>query len=783
MLKNYLTVALRNIKKNVGFSFINLTGLAVGLACCILIILWVQDELSYDRFHANKNQLYRVIIQDQDNQGDTGWTTVPFFLAPSLKQDFPEILAFSRFQDRSWLEPSVFAYGDKKFYEQKVFLADPTFFKMFTFTFLLGDPQTALDNINSVVITADIARKYFGKKNPLGKVLRYNNRSDLKVTGVLQKLPTNSHMNFDILAPIQLLGEKKLSGSSWESKSYLLLAPRIKLKDLQKKIAPALEKQNQAFYKDLKVNLQPVTKIHLYQGAGDINLVYIFSSIALFIMLLACINYMNLSTARSVRRALEVGLRKVVGAHKIHLVKQFFSETFFMSLLATFLALLLVFLSLGFFNNLVNKSLSVDILGNPVLFLGLPVLILLVAFFSGSYPALFLSSYRPVAVLKGNATSGSRGALFRKIMVIGQFAISGILIIGTIIVHQQLHYIQTKSLGWDRDNVLAISINSELREQFPGLKHELLQHPNIKNVTAASTIPTQIGNTNPIEWEGKTTTEPTSIKFVVSEHNYLDTFNMKLLRGRNFSRDIQSDLSSFIVNEQAVRFMKLKKPVGTTVKFMGANGPIIGVIKDFHFRHMTQAILPLIITINPRNYAYFYRFVFARIEPRNIPETLSYIKKVAAKHAPNYPFKYEFVDEEFNKLYQYEQYVVRIVDYFTFLALFIACLGLFGLASFMTEQRTKEIGIRKVLGASINSIVRLLVKEFTRWVLIAIILSSPLAYLAMDKWLSQYVYRVSISWMPFLLAGTLTLFIACLTVAYQAVRAANHNPIDTLRSE
>lgn len=785
MWKNYLIIVARNIKKNFGYSFINLAGLAVGLACCILILLWVQDELSYDQFHENKDQLYRVIRQEVDAQDDTGSIAIPFALAPILKKEFPEILDFTRYQERSWKESPMISYGDKKFYESGMSLVDPSFFRIFSFPFLKGDPQTALQEPNSVAITEEVAIKYFGTEEPLGKVLRYNNQMDLKVTAVLEKIPVNSHIKFDFIAPIQMLGEQKLSGWSWESLSYLLMKPHTRLDEMRKKLAGSMTKYcPEKGVKQWKINLQRVTDIHLYQGEGDIKLIYIFSSIAIFILLIACMNYMNLAAARSAHRAKEVGLRKVVGAQKSQLVKQFLSETLLLSSFAAFLALLLVHFSIGAFNNLTQKNLSMNIFNNPTLLLGLPALVLLVSFLSGSYPALVLSAYKPVNMLKGSILHGSRGTIFRKIMVIGQFTISIILLIGTLIIHQQLHYIQNKELGWNRENVVILPINEELAKQFQPFKQELLQSPRIANVTVASSVPTQIGNTNGIDWwEGKSPDEPASAKFVIAEHDYLDTLGMKLIEGRNFSRTHQTDISNFIVNEAAVKLMKLKNPVGKGVEFMEVKGQIIGVVKDFHFRHMSQPIFPLILLIHPQHHEYFHRFVFAKISPGDIQKTLDYIKGVSDRYAPHFPFKYDFLDEEFDRLYRYEQYVARIVNYFTFLALFIACLGLFGLASFMTEQRYREIGIRKVLGASASGIVLLFIREFYKWVLIAAVIACPAAYYAMSQWLSDYAFRIPLLWWPFALAAALAFLVAGLTVSYQSIRAAYINPVETIRSE
>lgn len=782
MWKNYLIIVYRNIKKNLGYSLINFIGLSVGLAGCILILLWVQDELSYDRFHANKGQLYRLICQEIDAKDETGAVYIPFALAPILKREFPEILEFSRYQSRMGQETPLLAYGDKKFYESGMSLVDPSFFLMFSFAFIKGNPQTALQDPDSVVITEEMADKYFGTEEPLGKILKYNNRLDLKVTGVLKKIPPNSHLKFDFIASIQMLGTEKLNSWSSESLSYILLKPNTRLAELREKIAGSMTK----FWREtqLKINLQPLIKIHLYQGEGDIKLVYIFSVIAIFILLIACINYMNLASARSARRAKEVGLRKVMGAKKAQLVKQFLGETLMLSSLAAIMALLLVHLSLGVFNNLTQKKLSMEILNNPTLLLGLASLILLVSLLSGSYPALILSAYKPVNVLKNNVLHGSRGTVFRKIMVIGQFTISIILLICTFIIHQQLYYIQNKELGWNRENLVVLPINVELAKQLQAFKNQLKQNPKIVNVTATSSIPTRIGHINGIDWwEGKSADDEAVFKFVITDHDYVDTFGMKIKEGRNFNINRPTDIANFIINEAGVKAMKLKNPVDKSLRYMRIEGHIIGVVEDFHFRHFSEPIYPLILVIDPQHYDYFLRFVFAKIQPFRMQETLDYIKNVYAQYAPHYPFEYKFVDEEFNRLYKYEQYVSRIVNYFTFLALIIACLGLFGMSSFMTESRKKEIGMRKVLGASARSIVLLFTREFYKWVFIASIIACPIAYYAMNQWLSGYAYRIPLLWWPFALACVLAFLTAGLTVSYQTIRAAYANPVESLRTE
>ena len=784
MWLNYLKIMVRNVKKNIGYSAINVVGLAIGLACCLLILLWVQDELSFDRFHENKDQLVCMIRQEVGAKDETESVAVPFALAPILKKEFPEILDFSRYQERSWLESPVISYGENTFYESGMALVDPSFLRMFSFALLKGDARTALQEINSVVITEALAKKYFGAQEPLGKILKYNNRMDLQVTAVLKNIPANSHLQFDLLAPMRMLGEQKINGWSWESLSYLLLKPGTRLAGMREKLSGSMAKYSPEGSRKWKINLLPVTKFHLQLGEGDRGLVTIFSSIAIFILLIACMNYMNLATARSARRAREVGLRKVAGARRGQLVKQFLGETMLLTLLAAALALLLVRLSLGAFNQLTQKQLSLNVFANPALLLGLLALVLLVSLVSGSYPAFFLSAYKPVLVLKGSVLHGVRGAIFRKVMVIGQFAISIVLLIGTLIIRQQLHYIQHKDLGWNREQVVILPVNDDLAGRFRSLKQELRQSPGIVNVTIASSIPTRIGGVNGIDWwEGKSPADILVPKFVIGEHDYLDTMGMKLKEGRNFLLNRPADTSNFIVNEAAAEAMKMKNPLGKGMTFMNVQGHIIGVVKDFHFRHMSEAIGPLILLIHPRHHEYFYRFVFAKIRPGSIKETLHYIERVCRRLAPHFPFEYKFMDDEFNRLYQSEGTVSRMVNCFTFLALFIACLGLFGLASFMTEQRKKEIGVRKVLGSSGIRIVLLFVREFYKWVLIACMLACPVAYYMMNQWLNDYAFHIPLLWRPFAMACALTLLIAGLTVCYQSVRAAHVNPVEALRCE
>jgi len=783
MFKNYLKIILRNLSKNKLYSFINISGLAIGMTSAILILLWVQDELNYDKFHEKKNELYQVFMRDANDPNSRGGATVPFALAPILKQEFPEIIEFTRMQLRSYYESCMLKYDNKVFYENGILLVDPSFFNMLSYRFIKGNPATALSNINSMVITKDIATKYFGDDEPLGKVLKFNNRAEFIVTGVIENVPHNSEIQFDIAAPIQNLGEEKLTGWSWESSSLLLLQKNISIPELQQKIAGTIEKHLPLPGLKLVVMIHPLTQIHLHYGDGDIRLIYVFLSVAIFILVIACINYMNLTTARFNRRAKEVGLRKVVGAHRGALIRQFFNESISLSIIALLIAYVLVEILLSFFNNLTDKNLVFLSSSNYLLLFGLIGLAVIVGIMAGSYPAFFLSSFQPAIVLRGLLKSSTKSPVQRTILVVTQFAIAIILIICTIVVYRQHDYMIHKKLGYNKDQIIFIPINQELKQKYVSFKNKLLQNPDIKNVTVASSLPNRIGNTNPIEWEGKTSEDIVFTKFAIVDREYIETFQMKLLEGRNFLKESKADFSNFIINKRAAELMHLPDPVNKQASFMGVNGKIIGVIDDFHNRPLDQEINPLILTIHPDHYDYFLQAIFVKINTNDMLGTLKSIENIAKEFAPDFPFEFNFLDETVDNYYRFVQRMGYLLQYFALLAIFISCLGLFALASFMSEQRTKEIGVRKTLGASVSGIVLLLSREFTKWVLLANLIAWPIAWIAMGKWLQNFAYRINIGWFTFLLAGTLALIIALITVSYQSIKAALANPVESLRYE
>ncbi len=785
MIKNYIKIALRNIKRHKGYSLINIAGLAIGIACCILILLWVQDELSYDRFHENAGDIYRVIQDINFTDHSTTWSITQGPLGPSLKNDFPEIIKATRITGRGLR----LTYENKSF-DEGVGMADGSIFEMFTFPLVKGDPATALSDPLSIVLTEEMVEKYFGDEDPLGKTIRADNQWDFLVTGVLNNIPRNSHLQFDFLIPFIFGRELNYTVDRWgnsQFRTYVQLQKDISVQDVVQKISGHLF-EKPTIEKDARLNLQPLTRIHLFSNYefdtahGDITYVAIFSLVAFFILLIACINFMNLATARSRSRAKEIGMRKVAGANKTDIIKQFFGESILFSFISLVFALIIVWLLLPAFNDLAAKELSMDISGNLLVLLGLLCIALMTGIISGSYPALFLSAFQPVDVLKGALKSGSKGSAFRKILVVIQFSLTILLIICTTFVYSQLNYMKNRKLGYEKENMIYFGMRREIKEKYESVKNELLQDPNILGVTASSNVPTYgYSFSNSLwHWEGQNPEEETLMRAVFVNDDYFETFGMEITEGRSYSKEFSTDASEAImVNEAAVKAMGMESAIGEQLSIGDDNFKIIGIVKNYHFRSFRQEIEPLILIYS----ADASGVLFARLKSDDIPQTIGYIEKVWKKFAPGYPFNYRFLDDALDRLYRSEQRIGTILKYFAILAIFISCLGLFGLASFMAEQRTKEIGIRKVLGARVSNIVLLLSKEFTKWVLASNIIACPIAYYAMKKWLQSYAYSINIVIWPFLLSATLAFVIALCAVSFQAFKAATANPIESLRYE
>ena len=775
MLKNYIKITWRNIRNNKIYSLINIMGLAVGMACCILILLWVQDELSFDKFHENYNDLYRTIPELQD----TKFSSNPLALAAVFKEQYPEVRQITRFCYRYWLTK----YGDK-IYNESGALVDDDFLKMFTFPLIKGTPETVFANRESIVLTERAAAKYFGNQDPIGKSLLINNDIELIVTGVVKDVPKNSHLQFDFLASMRLMGERGDTSWSYEARTYALLEKNISIRDFADKISGFIMEHDKRTNQKVVLHIQPLSKVHLYSlnGTDPILYVYIFLTIAIAILIIACINFINLSTARSNTRAKEIGMRKVVGAERADIIRQFIGESIILSAIALLVAVGLVYLFLRAFNNLAEKQLTLNIAGNVLSLFVLIGIILFTGLASGSYPAFMLSSFKPVNVLrKGKLPSGSGGFVLRRILVVGQFTATIVLIIGTIVMYKQLNYIRNKDIGLDRDHVVAISMNRELRQNYRSFKNEIKQHPNVINVTAARRLPTSIGHINPVYWEGKGPEDYVTMTDASVDYDYFETLGMQIIQGRSFSEEYATDPENYVLNEEATKITGLESPIGKMFSCWEDEGIIIGIVKNFHAISLHNEIGPVIFTLSQRHGSHSY--IFVKIRPNDISGTIASLGKKAVEFAPNNLFEYSFLDDEFNRQYASDQRRGDVYKHFTFLAIFISCLGLFGMASFTAEQRTKEIGIRKVLGASVPNIIVLISRDFVTLLLVSNVIAWPVAYYLMDKLLNNYAYRTSIAVWVFIVSGMMAIFIALLTVCLRIVRVAHSNPVDSLRYE
>lgn len=778
MLKNYLKIAFRSIRKHKGYSLINIIGLSLGMAICILILLWVQHELSYDRFHKNRDHIYRIYQDYHHAGGISQFSNVPQPVGPEIQNTIPEVEFVTRFLD----DDCTFRYEDKLFTERNVRYIDPSFFRMFSFAIVKGDPEAVFRDPYSLILTESMAEKYFGMEDPIGKVLTADSQEQMTVTAVIKDVPDNSFLQFDFLVPYSYLTAIEYDVTNWNSHNcqiYIMLHKNIDEKQVEDKIYGMIQKHapdDQSY-----LQLQPLKQTRLYTLGGElgtIKYVYIFSIIALFILVIACINFMNLATARSAKRAREVGLRKVVGARRMQIIRQFFGESLVLTIVALGLSLLIVEVLLPVFNSLSGKNLSLNSSGNLAILASLSGIALFTGLLAGSYPALFLSSFLPGKVLKSTYRSSGSSSILRKVLVVFQFSLSIFLIISTAVIYSQLQYIQSKDLGFNRENLIYAGIDERIRENYDAIKNEILRNPHISKMTRTFQLPSYNRYSAPVDWEGKTPDQNINFNLSVVDPDYLDTMGLALIQGRNFSDEFTTDTSNFILNEEAVKQMGLEKPIGKWLEF-GEKGEIIGVVKNYHYMPFSYEIQPLILFYNPN----YFRYTMLRISGNEISQTLGFLENIWGKFAPEFPFEYHFLDEDYERIYRTEQRLGELFRYFTFLAIFISCLGLFGLASFMAEQRTKEIGIRKVLGATVSGITLLLSREYTKWVLLANILAWPTAYFAMHKWLEGFAYRVDMSVITFVLAGLLTLFIALLTVSYQAIKASVANPVEVLRQE
>ena len=807
MLKNYLKIAFRNLWRNKAFSAINISGLAIGLATCLVIMLYVTNELGYDRFNEKADRIVRIVFKASINGEKVEVATAAAPTAQTLLANYPEVEEATRV--RVYGAPFV-TYNNQTFKEDRFAFVDANFFQVFTLPLIQGNAKTALTEPNTIIITKAIAQKYFGNEDPMGKVLQLKNeKTSYKVTGVIDKVPTNSHFHFDIFG--SMAGVEEAKETTWMSNNfntYLVLRPGFNYKQLEAKFPALLQKQmgpevqkalgislEEFLKKGNKVGLflQPLTAIHLhsdfkgeFEPTGDIRYVYIFGAIAVFMLLIASINFMNLSTAGASKRAREVGIRKVLGSVQGELVRQFLLESILLTIIALVLAILLVYLALPTFNDLAGKELTFHFTEDLWL---LPVLLLfglIVGILAGSYPAFFLSSFRPVAVLKGTLTAGKESLSLRSGLVVFQFFISIALMIGTTVVYQQLNYIQNKKVGYDKDQVLVLHDTYVLGKQEEIYRQQLEQDPRVVSASISSFLPVgPSNNNNSVVIPDNNGAQAVSTSQYGVDYNYIPTMGMQVVVGRNFSKDFATDSTGMIINEAAVRaFGWGNKVLGRKVtRFIDKEGNkathrVIGVVKDFHFQSLHQRITPLVMMLGNNSGS-----MIVKVKTKDIAGLAATMKNKWNNFTTDAPMAYSFIDERFAQTYRAEQKIGRILGIFSGLTIFVACLGLFGLATFTAEQRTKEIGIRKVLGASLTNIVALLSRDFLKLVLLANILAWPLAWWAMHKWLQDFEYRTSIGWWVFVLAGIAALFIALLTISFQAIKAAVANPVNSLRSE
>jgi len=788
MLKTYIKLAYRNLIKDKAYSIINILGLTIGLASSILILLWVQNELSYDTFHKNAAQIYRITSDFTDSKDAVGSAGMP----AGLKEQMPVIKNTVRLRPS---DPVLFETNGKKFQEQYAFYTDPSFINIFSYPLIKGDPATALQQPDAILLTQAMATKYFGNENPIGKIIRKDNTENVIVTGVLANIPANSDLQFDFIMPMASLARSNndLKNNIWDNFNFWDYVQLDKSFNPSPANLTRLENQiNNIFHKHSSTvkasfHLQSLTKIHLaperlgdMPGHGNTQYVSIFFIVAILILVVACINFMNLATARSARRAKEIGLRKVAGAVRGQLVIQFLSESVLISFLSLFLALIVVHLFLPVFNELADRKLSLDFF-NLQLWLSLIGIALFTGLISGSYPALFLSGFNPVKVLKGNVKAMGGNLLFRNTLVVVQFAVSIVLLVGTVVIYNQLKFIKDRDPGFEKANLLYMPMTGDMWKKQQALKDELIQSPLTSDFAITSDLPTDLGSwTLSVSWDGKDPRSQMSFPVMSVNEGFTHTFRMQVLAGRSFSSAFKSDSASYMINEKMAKTMGLtaNTAIGKSITLWGKKETIIGVVKDFNFKPVQQAMEPLIMTYNN-----FGGFVMVRTQPGKTNATIQALSKISAELNPAYPFKFDFLDQDLSKLYKGEQQMGNIFNLFAILGIFISCLGLYGLSAFMAEQRTKEIGVRKVLGASVLNLVFMLSSNITRLIVIAIVIAIPVSWYAVNGWLAGFAYHINVSWLVFFIASFGALSIAWLTVSYESIKAAVVNPIKSLRSE
>jgi putative ABC transport system permease protein len=796
MLKNYFKIALRNYLRHKGYSFINMAGFAIGMACCLLILVYVRHELSYDKYHRDVERVYRIVQDIRSQTSSRDFAYVSPMVAPTLKAEYPQVETTARAIPAS---SRLVKQEMSVFYEDRFMYADQELFDIFTIPFIRGNRQEALTRPQTLVISQRIAHKYFGHENPLGKTLTINER-EYEITGVVANSPENTHLKYDLIASMETIADWS-EMSNWYSTmflTYLKVKPNINMEDFSRKVSRLADKyvEDRLSSRGVTYNyiLQPLSRIHLYshtsyefEPPGNPIYVYIFSFVGFFILLIASLNFMNLSTARSVNRAKEVGMRKLVGAQRLQLIGQFLGESPIMALLSLGLAIVIAKFTIPLINNLIGTTLSFDSLLNPTVLVSLIGGSILMGLAAGIYPAFVLSAFKPVATIKGIDSGGARSFSMRTVLVVVQFTISVVLIIGTLIMYKQFHFMKNQHLGFDKEQKLILPLRGgiSIQDNYEEVKDLFSKHPTISGATASSCVPGRPTASYSISLVGEEDQKVQDMFHMYFDHDFISHYGIEMVAGRNFQKEMSTDTAgAFLINEAALKAFGWKEPEESLGKRLrsghgGRVNPIIGVTKNFHYRGLQTEVEPLIMEILPRT----FRCITLSINTFNLKETMAFVESQWKVLFPDYPYESFFLDTDFDRQYRADEQVGRIFGLFTFLGLFIACLGLLGLASFTAESRTKEIGIRKVLGASVGGIVLMLTKQFTRWVVLSNLIAWPIAYYFMNRWLKNFAYRTNIGIITFVLSGFLVLAVALITVSFQSIRAASSDPVDSLRYE
>jgi putative ABC transport system permease protein len=806
MIKNYIKIAFRNITNNKIYSFINIVGLAIGIACCVIIASFIQSELSYDNFHENGDNICRVNLFGKIGDNEFNVANSPTPLAEALREDFPEVVKSVRIER---VQDTFIKHNNTIIKEGNFFYADSTIFEVFTIKLTEGNPKSALSSPNNVVITEKIAKKYFGTKHPIGETIIKDDGTEFLITGIVKELPTNSHFHYDFIASMSTIEDQL--GTMWVSNdvyTYILLSDGSSAIELENKlpkmvearVGPQIETLMGVSFNDfnkggnsIKFFVQPLKDIHLSSGTyaniepgGSLESIYIFTAIAIVILLLACVNFVNLTTARSIRRSSEVGIRKVLGSYKARLVQQFLSESVLITFISLLVAVGLIEILLPIFNSISGKEIHVSYFTNWEV---IPILLCITVFvgiLSGSYPAFLLASYKPALVLKSKGANGIKGGKFRGAVVVFQFSITIILLASTLIIHDQLTFVQNKNLGYDNNQMLVLPTVNELGNQKIAFKTEMLKNSNISKATLTSSLPNRRLSATIFQKGNSEDNQNYAFTYCYVDYDFMDTYELELKEGRFFSNEFSTDTASVLINETAVAELGFENPLNEGMKIPDEETggmielKIIGVVKDFHMENLREEIRPLVIALNTEREA---SFLSLKINTENLSQSIALVEEQWNKFLPGKAFEYQFMDDDFNTYYMEEQRTGHLFTSFTILAIFIACLGLLGLISFSVEQRTKEIGIRKVLGASISTILIMLSKEFAKWIIISNVIAIPIVYYFMNQWLENFAYRGNITFSVFIIAGLFSLIIATITVSFHTVKAAIANPVKSLKYE